>query len=113
MRAAGTNVTESILGSKVNGLPVVVEDDVAKLPDRKSFAGSVATADRLIRTMRNKAGLELADAVQMLTANPARILGLQHQIGTIAKGLKADLLLFDEDIQIQKTMINGRFVYEK
>lgn len=113
MRAAGTNVTESILGSKVNGLPVVVEDDVAKLPDRKSFAGSVATADRLIRTMRNKAGLELAEAVQMLTANPARILGLQHQIGTIAKGLKADLLLFDEDIQIHKTMINGRFVYEK
>jgi len=113
MRAAGTDVTESILGSKENGLAVVVEDGVAKLPDRKSFAGSVATADRLIRTMTKIAGLELKDAVHMLTVNPARILGLQHQIGAISKGLQADLILFDENIQVQKTMIEGRFVYEK
>lgn len=113
MRAAGTQDTESILGSKTYGLPVVVEDNVAKLPDRKSFAGSVATADRLIRTMRDVAGLELYDAVQMLTINPAKQLGLQNQIGSIAKGLQADLVLFDENINIHKTMIQGRFVFEK
>ena len=42
---------ESILGNIKNGLKVIVEDGVAKLPDRTSFAGSVATADRLVRTM--------------------------------------------------------------
>lgn len=113
MRAAGTDTKESVLGSKENGIAVVVEDGVAKLADRSAFAGSVATADRLIRTMRDMAGLELQDAVQMLTINPARILGLQHQIGAVRKGLKADLILFDEKIQVQKTMVEGRFVYEK
>ena len=46
MRAAGMPPGESTLGSLVNGLKVIVEDGVAKLPDRTSFAGSVATADR-------------------------------------------------------------------
>ena len=50
MRAAGMPPGESILGSLHNGLKVIVEDEVAKLPDRSSFAGSVATADRLVRT---------------------------------------------------------------
>lgn len=113
MRAAGTEVKESVLGGKTTGLPVVVEDGVAKLLDRRSFAGSVATADRLIRTMRDKAGVQLHDAVQMLTSNPARLLGLNNKIGSIKRGFQADLILFDENIQIQKTMIDGRFVYER
>ena len=43
IRAAGTDVRESVLGNMNNGLQVIVEDGVAKLPDRTSFAGSVAT----------------------------------------------------------------------
>lgn len=113
MRAAGTSDTESILGSKTHGLPVVVEDNVAKLPDRKSFAGSVATADRLIRTMCTVAEIPLQDAIQMLTVNPATQLGLQNKIGSIAKGLQADIVLFNDKIEIQKTMVNGRFIYER
>src|SRR5665213_324331 len=48
MRAAGMPPGESILGSLRDGLKVIVEDGVAKLPDRSSFAGSVATTDRLV-----------------------------------------------------------------
>src|SRR5690606_33111782 len=51
MRAAGMPPGESVLGSLHDGLRVIIEDGVAKLPDRSSFAGSVATADRLVRTM--------------------------------------------------------------
>src|SRR6185295_16158614 len=51
MRAAGMPPGESTLGHIRNGLKVIVEDGVAKLPDRTSFAGSVATADRLVRSM--------------------------------------------------------------
>jgi len=40
MRAAGMPPGESILGSKKNGLPVIVEDGVAKLMDRSSFAAA-------------------------------------------------------------------------
>ncbi len=51
MRGAGMPDGESILGSLANGQKVIIEDGVAKMPDRSAFAGSVATTDRLVRTM--------------------------------------------------------------
>jgi N-acetylglucosamine-6-phosphate deacetylase len=112
MRAAGTDVSESVLGSRTDGLPVIVEDGVAKLPDRASFAGSVATADRLVRTMIREAEVTLTDAVKMMTQTPARILGVEKELGTIEKGKKADVVLFDDQIRIGMTIIGGKIVYE-
>lgn len=43
---------------------------MAKLPDRSAFAGSVATADRLVRTIVSLAEVQLADAVKMMTLTP-------------------------------------------
>jgi N-acetylglucosamine-6-phosphate deacetylase len=111
MRAAGLPPGESILGSKANGLKVIVEDGVAKLPDRSSFAGSVATADRLVRTMVNEGGVDLIQAVKMITATPARILGIEQDTGTIEKGKLADLVIFDENISVSTTIVNGRVVF--
>lgn len=113
MRAAGMPEGKSILGSKENGLEVIVENGVAKLPDRTSFAGSVATADRLIRTMINMAGVNIREAVQMLTYNPARLLGRSDQIGSISVGKDADLVIFDDSINIHHTLIKGKLVYSK
>lgn len=112
MRAAGTGVTESILGGIKNGLPVLVEDGVAKLPDRTAFAGSVATADRLVRTMMEMANCSLSDTVQMITATPARIMGVDDAKGSLQKGKDADLLIFDEAIDIRMTMVKGNIVYQ-
>src|SRR5690606_2776768 len=61
MRAAGMPPGDSILGNKNNGLKVIVEDEVAKLPDRSFFAGSVSTADRLVRTMVKVGDVSLLD----------------------------------------------------
>lgn len=113
MRAAGTTATKSILGSTKDGVEVVIEGGVAKLPDRSSFAGSVATADRLIRTMMQAAAISLPQAIKMLTSNPARVLGRQHEIGAIAEGMQADLVLFDKDIIIQRTMVAGKWIFER
>src|SRR5690606_7654529 len=113
MRAAGMPAGDSILGSLKNGIEVIVEDGVAKLPDRSSFAGSVATADRLIRTMINQGGASLVEAVEMMTVNPARVLGRDHEIGSIAVGKTADLVLFDENIQIQSAFVSGEIRYQR
>ncbi len=113
MRAAGTDVTESILGNINNGIKVIVEDGVAKLPDRTSFAGSVATADRLVRTMIAVAGVSLREAVKMITATPARIMGVSDKIGELVVGKNADMVIFDSNISIEMTMVNGRIVYRK
>jgi N-acetylglucosamine-6-phosphate deacetylase len=108
MRAAGTSVKQSLLGSKSSGLEVIIEDDVAKLPDRSAFAGSVATADRLVRTMVQLAEVSIPDAVYMMSTTPARIMGVADTVGSIETGKNADLVLFDDDIKIQQTFINGK-----
>ncbi|HXL54638.1 MAG TPA: amidohydrolase family protein, partial [Chitinophagaceae bacterium] len=113
MRAAGTSVEESVLGSLHNGLKVIVENGVAKLPDRSSFAGSVATADRLIRTMVFMADVPLTDAVKMITATSARILNVSDKKGSLVAGKDADIVIFDSNINIEMTIIKGRIVFKK
>ena len=113
MRAAAMPEGESILGSLQNGLKVIVEDGVAKLPDRSAFAGSVATADRLVRNMINMAEVPLIDAVKMISATPARILNVADKKGTLQTGKDADIVIFDSNINIQTTIIKGKIVYNK
>jgi len=113
MRAAGMPPGESILGNIHTGLKVIVEDGVAKLPDRSSFAGSVATADRLVRNMIAMADVSLCDAVRMITETPARILGVHDRKGELAADKDADILIFDEHINILTTIVNGKIVYNK
>ncbi len=109
--AAGQDVTESILGSKKNGMRVIVEDGVAKLPDRQSFAGSVATTDRLVRNMYKLAEVKLTDAVKMATLTPARIIGEDNRKGSIGVGKDADIIFFDENIDVKTVIIGGNKVY--
>ncbi len=111
MRAAGMPPGKSILGSIRNGLEVIVEDDVAKLPDRTAFAGSVATTDRLVRNMVSMADVSLIDAVRMMTSTPARIVGVADKKGSLAKGKDADIVIFDDKIKIETTIIRGKVVH--
>ena len=112
MRAAGMPDGKSILGSIEEGQEVLIEDGVAKLPDRSAFAGSVATADRLVRTATKIAEIPLCEAVRMVSATPAGIMGIQQHKGSLQKGKDADLVLFNENIDIKMTMVKGNIVYE-
>lgn len=113
MRAAGMPPGESILGSIKDGIKVIVEDGVAKLPDRSAFAGSVATADRLVRNMIALAGVSLPDAVSMMTSTPAAVMGMDRTKGSLAPGKDADIILFDENIRVTKTIVKGKVVYSQ
>lgn len=113
MRAAGMPPGDSILGSKHNGLKVLVEDGVAKLPDRTSFAGSVATCDRLVRTMITIADVPLLEAVKMAAQTPANILGLGSSKGSLITGKDADIVIFDDNINVSTTIVGGRVIYNK
>ncbi len=113
MRAAGMPEGVSTLGSLKNGLTVIVEDGVAKLPDRTAFAGSVATTNQLVRNMVKMADVSLLDAVRMASTTPARIMGVDSRKGVLAPGKDADLVIFDENVTIDTTIINGKVVYSK
>jgi N-acetylglucosamine-6-phosphate deacetylase len=113
MRAAGMPEGESILGSLKDGQKVIVEEGVAKLMDRSAFAGSVATTDRLVRTVMKLADVSLIDAVKMMTITPAKIIGVHNTKGSLVAGKDADILIVDKDININLTMIEGNIVHSK
>lgn len=109
LRGAGMPEGESIIGSLKEGRRCIVEDGVAKLPDRSAFAGSVATTDRLVRNMVQLAGAPLQDAVKMMSLTPARILGFQDR-GMLAAGYRADIVCLDAGLRAVKTFVGGEIV---
>ena len=111
MRGAGMPDGESILGSLDMGQKVIIEDGVAKLPDRTAFAGSVATADLLVRTMINVAEVPLVETIRMLTLTPARIMKIDKNKGSIEIGKDADFVIFDDNINVSHTILEGNVIH--
>jgi N-acetylglucosamine-6-phosphate deacetylase len=109
MRAAGQNEKTSFLGSMDDPTPVIIEDGVAKMSDRMAFAGSIATADRLIRNMV-LSGTSLVDAVKMMTVNPLRMMNIPVKKGRIETGYDADICIFDKNINVEKVICMGNLV---
>lgn len=121
MAAAGLGPGKYELG----GLEVIVESDipeefeittqknnyVAKLTDRKSFASSVSTMDQLVRNMIKHCDLSIREAVQLVTYNSAKIQHLENEIGILAEKKKADIAVFDQDLNIKMTIVDGEITY--
>ena len=101
LEIAGTDIVEG----EMAGVQFIVEDGVCKLRDRSAFAGSVATADRLIRFIHKDCGFDICETVKMMTAVPAELLGVNK--GKIDTGYDADLVVFDDDVNIEAIFVNG------
>ena len=108
IRAAGTELKEAYTGKSGTGVKCIIEDGVAKLPDRSAFAGSVATAEILVRTCKN-AGIPLFEAVKMITEVPAKIMKLKNK-GKISVGYDADFVVFDENINVKNVILKGKII---
>ncbi|MDD4083537.1 MAG: amidohydrolase family protein, partial [Sphaerochaetaceae bacterium] len=90
--------------------PIYIENGVALVENKSCFAGSIATYDRLVRTATKIAEIDLVDAIKMATLTPARIIGLDSEIGSIARGKRANLVLFNANIDIVHVFLRGRLV---
>ena len=89
---------------------VIVEDDVCVMADHSALAGSIATCDRLIRTMVQQAGIPLTEAVKMASDTPAHILHIEDRKGSLRVGKDADIIVFDDTINIHHTILNGNLL---
>jgi len=107
LRPAGTDEKISYLGEKIPENLVIIEDGVAKLPDRTRFAGSVATSAMMLHQGVKLFGFSVCDAVRMMTSTPARILGMSDR-GSLHRGKLADLCVFGEDLEIRAVIKNGK-----
>lgn len=100
MRAAGTNVTESFLGEICTENRVIIDDGVAKLPDKSSFAGSIATMDKAFRFAVCDVGLPIEDVSKMMSLNQAKLMKIDRKKGSIAKGKDADFVVLDDGFNV-------------
>lgn len=94
-----------------NGVSVVYEDDVMKLSDRSCLAGSTANGARLVRNMYKEIGVPLTEAVKMMSLTPAKVIGVDNYKGKIAENYDADIILFDDDINIKSVMVLGEIQF--
>ncbi len=118
MRGAGqtspfsSGLGESYLGAVLPENRVILEDGVAKLPDRSSFAGSLAIGDTMVQALVGRYGLPLSAVSQMMSKTPARLLGL-HDRGELAVGMRADVTVLDRHCQTSAVLREGEIVYRK
>lgn len=98
--------------SELGGQKVFVHNKIATLEDG-TIAGSVLTMDRAIMNFLTNTGAPLPDVIAMVTVNPAKELGLYKQLGSISPGKKADMVIFDNKINIKTTFIKGVQVFKK
>jgi N-acetylglucosamine-6-phosphate deacetylase len=90
----------------VQGRAIHVVDGVA-VDEHGTLAGSDLDMASAVRNIMAIAGLTVVEAVELASANPAAFLGLSAEVGAIAPGQRADLVLADSDMQVRRTWIGG------
>jgi len=106
MRAAGMQPGVWELG----GRKVIVDEKTAHLEDG-TLAGSILQMNQAVRNMLAHTDLAVWEAVNLASLNPARLLGLDQAKGSIRPGKDADILIFDEQLNIQTVFVEGQQVY--
>ena len=104
MRAAGMPDGEYTLG----GLDVKVRGNRATLVSDGALAGSVTPLPDCVRTVVKEMKIRLETAVACATINPAKSLGIDDEYGSIEQGKKANLVLWDEDLNLKMVIKDGK-----
>ncbi|MCL2804042.1 MAG: amidohydrolase family protein [Micrococcales bacterium] len=89
---------------------VQVNGGVARLAEGNSIAGSTAHLLDVLRCTVTQSGVDLCDSVRAASATPAAIIGLGDEVGQLARGLRADLVLTDNDLEVQAVFRAGQLV---
>ncbi len=104
--AMGTSKRSSQIGDR----NTFADESSVRLADG-TLAGSILKMDQAVRNMIEFSGCSLADAVNMASRTPAKVLGLNRK-GRIAAGCDADIVILDKDLNVQKTFVAGKLVFE-
>lgn len=109
MAATGMGDGQYALGP----MTVDVEGGVARLTEGGSIAGSTLTMDVAFKRTVEQVGLSLVDTARMASLTPARVLGLDGEIGSISVGKRADLVVIDDALEITGVMRRGAWARQR
>jgi N-acetylglucosamine-6-phosphate deacetylase len=101
---------EYLFGPRDGGEPFIHRDGVGIMPDGNGLASSAQGMDHMVRTFHALTGVPLHEVVRMATLTPARILGVDHEVGSLEVGKRADVLLLDRDLRVTRVILDGEFV---
>ncbi|QZY56433.1 N-acetylglucosamine-6-phosphate deacetylase [Crassaminicella profunda] len=96
---------------ELGGKKVIVDKKSARLEDG-TLAGSILKLNEAVRNIRDHTNYKLNEIINMASINPAKAIGVDNQLGSIQKGKIADFVIFDEDMNVICTIIDGNIVYE-
>lgn len=112
-------ITDSVRGTGLadgdyehKGQRFSVRDGVARTPEG-GLSGSTLTLDQALRNFIAFTGVSVEEALKTVTLVPALEMGIADRKGIIKAGYDADLVFLDQNLQVQKTIINGKIVYSK
>lgn len=111
MRASGTESKKSYLGNINDGIIVDIYDDVAHLSDGSALAGSITNCEQMLRFVRKNSDIPLHNIVEMLSLSPAKLMKINQETGSLEIGKRADIVIFDEEINISFVMANGLVIH--
>jgi N-acetylglucosamine-6-phosphate deacetylase len=101
---------EYLFGPLEGGEPILRRDGVGVMADGEALASGVMGMDHAVRTFRRLTGLPLYEVVRMASLTPARIAGCENAIGSIAAGKRADLIVFNEVLEIRQVYVGGKLM---
>ncbi|GAA3742347.1 N-acetylglucosamine-6-phosphate deacetylase [Streptomyces tremellae] len=93
-------------------LEVEVKDGVARLVDDGSIAGSTLTLDTAFKRAATVDLMPVEDIVRAISANPARLLGIDDRVGSLEPGKDADLVVLDADFTLKGVLRKGAWVVD-
>jgi N-acetylglucosamine-6-phosphate deacetylase len=93
------------------GQEAIIVDGVAMVPDRSAFASSITPVDQMVRNLINYTGISKLDAINMASANIARMMGCFERKGSIAPGKDADIIFLDNEFYVKAVICRGNLRY--
>ncbi len=93
-----------------DAMQFIVSDGVARLPDNTRYAGSIQPISQMVRNLVNDAEIPFIDAIRTASLTPAKVAGIDNMVGSISIGKYADFCFMDKDLNVVKTIVNGKEV---
>lgn len=92
-------------------LAVKVENKIARTVETGSLAGSTTNLMECLKNVKDVLNIPLETILPMVSLNQAKLLKIDHEVGSLKSGKKANIVLVDQELNVKVTFVNGEIVY--